>query len=182
MGGNQGLDLLLHAPMPSSSIPKNLIKIHQTLATAANVPAAAPIIGSSKSISNPLKKPAKGSTPNIVGTSVVAPEVDPTQTSHAGPTWMPVEQYATLMKVCSFSLNNMQNAYKYFQCIILGFLNLLQYAMETQSRGLLSAQEEMIGDESSEWRSWYFGQSGSVLPPCSASSCSTYEKLVIVQM
>jgi hypothetical protein len=182
MGGNHGLDLLLHAPMPSSSIPKNFIKIQQTLASAANVPAAAPIIGSSKSISNPLKKPAKGSTPNIVGTSVVAPEVDPTQTSHAGPTWMPVEQYATLMKVCSFSLNNMQNAYKYFQCIILGFLNLLQYAMETQSRGLLSAQEEMIGDESSEWRSWYFGQSGSVLPPCSASSCSTYEKLVIVQM
>jgi hypothetical protein len=108
MGGNQGLDLLLHAPMPSSSIPKNFIKIHQTLATAANVPAAAAIIGSSKSIPNPPKKPAKGSTASNVSASVTAPEFDPIQPSHAGPTWMPVEQYATLMKVCSCSQNDMR--------------------------------------------------------------------------
>jgi hypothetical protein len=183
MGGDDGLSLLLHAPMPSSPLPKNLIKIQQTLASTSNMTAAAPIIGFSKSIPNPPKKPGKSSTPITVATSVMAPENAPTHVSHMGPIWMPIEQYTTLKKVVAARCMLYDNACECFQYTIFDHLNLLQYAIETQARGLLAAQQEMIGDESSEWRSWYLGQQlGSVLPPSTISVCSTYEKLVIVQM
>jgi hypothetical protein len=57
-----------------------------------------------------------------------------------------------------------------------------QYAAETKSAGLLSAQEDLLKDENSAWRMWYTEDYGPALPPCSNSFCSAFEKLVIVQL
>jgi hypothetical protein len=59
---------------------------------------------------------------------------------------------------------------------------ILQYAAETKSPGLRFAEEEMLRDEGSEWRSWFISDSGPILPPCPDSSCSVLEKLAIVQL
>ncbi len=50
------------------------------------------------------------------------------------------------------------------------------------SPGLRFAEEEILRDEGSKWRSWFISDSVPVLPPCPDSSCSAFEKLVIVQM
>jgi hypothetical protein len=61
-------------------------------------------------------------------------------------------------------------------------LTTVQYATDTNSQALLSAQEEMLGEGASDWRVWFNGEQGPVLPPCSLSSCSVFEKLVLVQL
>ncbi len=106
LGGDDGLRLLVNAPLPPSSPAWKFIKTSQSVPVSISANNVTGAIASSKSQGmNPIKKPVKGSTQNnvVANAGSVVPDVAPSHTS--GPLWMPVDKYARLAKVIYKTFN-----------------------------------------------------------------------------
>jgi hypothetical protein len=175
MGGKDGLILLIHTPLPTTFATRKIVKPQQLVSNS--VSNAGPVIGSassSKSSAMSIKKSGKGSTLTTVTSSAPVLE-DISHVVHLCPTWMPIDTYERFTQViCSHALFCMDT----LRCLI----EFLQYIAEHKSAALEAAQDEMLRDENSLWQSWFTGTAGPALPPCHLSTCSAFEKLVIVQL
>ncbi len=175
MGGKDGLILLIHTPLPTTFATRKIVKPQQLVSNS--VSNAGPVIGSassSKSSAMSIKKSGKGPASTTVISSAPAPE-DISQVVHLCPTWMPIDTYERFTQViCSHALFCMDT----LRCLI----EFLQYIAENKSAALEAAQDEMLRDENASWQSWFTGPAGPALPPCHHSTCSAFEKLVIVQL
>jgi hypothetical protein len=180
LGGDDGLRLLVNAPLPPLSPARKLFKNSQSTPVSISANNVSGAIASSKSqVMNPTKKLVKGSTQNntVANLGSVVPDVAPSL--NLGPSWMPIDKYARLAKVIYKTSNIPSTGVRSIMYLNLFFL---QYAEETKSSGLLLVHEALIRGEASEWRNWFISDFGPVLPPCTAASCSAFEKLVIVQL
>lgn len=98
MGGQDGLKLLVNAPLPPSFHNRRIIKAHQSVPAAPTTSNGISSASTAKTNANPSKKSGKGSTSSTVISNVSVPD-SVQHFVHLGPAWLPVDKYERLKKV-----------------------------------------------------------------------------------
>jgi hypothetical protein len=98
MGGQDGLKLLVDAPLPSSFHNRRIVKTQQSVPSVAATSNGIASASSAKTNANPPKKSGKGSTSSTVVSNVSVPD-SVQHFVHLGPAWLPVDKYERLKKV-----------------------------------------------------------------------------------
>jgi hypothetical protein len=98
MGGQDGLKLLVNAPLPPSFHNRRIIKAHQSVPAALAASNGITSASTAKTNANPSKKSGKGSTSSTVVSNVSVPD-SVQHFVHLGPAWLPVDKYERLKKV-----------------------------------------------------------------------------------